>query len=176
KTLETIASEVDCDVSDKGIVATELSCADEGEVENPELCPKWIALLTMEKACLSTISLEETIGAVRKLGGNFKEKLRELVGLDAVFEVTMDCHSNMELKGNIRVFCRCRPLNQTAISSRSGFVVEFKSSLDNELQVICSNSSKKQFKFDHVFRLEDNEVFPIFWVKFYPMHLGFSLF
>ncbi|XP_050160509.1 wings apart-like protein 2 [Malus sylvestris] len=50
----------------------------------------------MEKACLSTISLEETIGAVRKLGGNFKEKLRELVGLDAVFEVTMDCHSNME--------------------------------------------------------------------------------
>ena len=24
----------------------------------PELCPKWIALLTMEKACLTTISLE----------------------------------------------------------------------------------------------------------------------
>ncbi|CAN6573276.1 unnamed protein product [Malus baccata var. baccata] len=92
-----IASEVDNDVSDKGIVATELSCADEGEMENPELCPKWIALLTMEKACLSTISLEETTGAVRKLGGNFREKLRELRGLDAVFEVTMDCHSNMEV-------------------------------------------------------------------------------
>lgn len=27
-------------------------------VGRPELCPKWIALLTMEKACLSTISLE----------------------------------------------------------------------------------------------------------------------
>ena len=26
--------------------------------ERPELCPKWIALLTMERACLSTISLE----------------------------------------------------------------------------------------------------------------------
>ncbi|KAM1138970.1 hypothetical protein COP1_036835 [Malus domestica] len=73
------------------------SCADEGEMENPELCPKWIALLTMEKACLSTISLEETTGAVRKSGGNFKEKLRELGGLDAVFEVTMGCHSNMEV-------------------------------------------------------------------------------
>jgi hypothetical protein len=24
----------------------------------PELCPKWIALLTMEKACITTISLE----------------------------------------------------------------------------------------------------------------------
>lgn len=27
-------------------------------VGRPELCPKWIALLTMEKACLTTISLE----------------------------------------------------------------------------------------------------------------------
>ncbi|TQD78363.1 hypothetical protein C1H46_036056 [Malus baccata] len=63
----------------------------------------------------------------------------------------------IELKGNIRVFCRCRPLNQTEISSGSGSVVEFESSLDNELQVICSDSSKKQFKFDHVFRPEDNQ-------------------
>ncbi|TQE05099.1 hypothetical protein C1H46_009251 [Malus baccata] len=63
----------------------------------------------------------------------------------------------IELKGNIRVFCRCRPLNQIEISSGSGSVVEFESSLDNELQVICSDSSKKQFKFDHVFRPEDNQ-------------------
>ncbi|XP_059671097.1 wings apart-like protein 2 [Cornus florida] len=62
----------------------------------PELSPKWIALLVMEKACLSTISLEDTTGAVRKTGGNFKEKLRELGGLDAVFEVTRNCHSIME--------------------------------------------------------------------------------
>ena len=41
--------------------------------------------------------LSETTGAVRKSGGNFKEKLRELGGLDAVFEVTMGCHSNMEV-------------------------------------------------------------------------------
>lgn len=27
-------------------------------VERPELCPKWLALLTMEKACLSAISLD----------------------------------------------------------------------------------------------------------------------
>ncbi|MED6183955.1 hypothetical protein PIB30_042696 [Stylosanthes scabra] len=65
-------------------------------VERPELCPKWLALLTMEKACLSAISLDETSGAVRKAGGNFKEKLREYGGLDAVFEVTMSCHSDLE--------------------------------------------------------------------------------
>ncbi|KAI4299360.1 hypothetical protein L6164_032827 [Bauhinia variegata] len=65
-------------------------------IQRPELCPKWLVLLTMEKACLSAISLDETSGAVRKAGGNFKEKLREHGGLDAVFEVTMTCHSDFE--------------------------------------------------------------------------------
>ncbi|XP_062143259.1 kinesin-like protein KIN-14S isoform X2 [Alnus glutinosa] len=63
----------------------------------------------------------------------------------------------IELKGNIRVFCRCRPLSQTEITNGSTSVVEFDSSQDNELQVVCSDSSKKQFKFDHVFRPEDNQ-------------------
>ncbi|GKV45847.1 hypothetical protein SLEP1_g52882 [Rubroshorea leprosula] len=62
----------------------------------PELNPKWMALLTMEKACLSKISFEDATGSVRKIGGNFKEKLREHGGLDAVFEVALNCHSVME--------------------------------------------------------------------------------
>ncbi|XP_047328514.1 wings apart-like protein 2 [Impatiens glandulifera] len=57
---------------------------------------KWIALLTMEKACLSTISTEDATISGRKSGGNFKEKLREFGGLDAVFEITRDCHSILE--------------------------------------------------------------------------------
>ncbi|KAL5575456.1 hypothetical protein UlMin_017155 [Ulmus minor] len=71
-------------------------CGDDSELGKAEVCPKWISLLTMEKACLSTICLEETTGTVRKSGGNFKEKLRELGGLDAIFEVAMKCHSDME--------------------------------------------------------------------------------
>ncbi|XP_039029588.1 kinesin-like protein KIN-14S [Hibiscus syriacus] len=63
----------------------------------------------------------------------------------------------IELKGNIRVFCRCRPLNQVEISNGSSSVVEFDSSPDAELQIISSDSSKKQFKFDHVFRPEDGQ-------------------
>lgn len=64
----------------------------------------------------------------------------------------------IELKGNIRVFCRCRPLNENEIIDGCNSVVEFDSAQDNELQVICSDSSsKKQFKFDHVFRPEDNQ-------------------
>lgn len=39
----------------------------------------------------------ETSGAVRKTGGNFKEKLREHGGLDAVFDVTMNCHSDLKV-------------------------------------------------------------------------------
>ncbi|KAH9748594.1 Wings apart-like protein 1 [Citrus sinensis] len=62
------------------------SCGGDDGITRPELSPKWIALLTMEKACLSKISLEDTTGTMRKTGGNFKEKLRELGGLDAVFE------------------------------------------------------------------------------------------
>ncbi|XP_004304995.1 PREDICTED: kinesin-5-like [Fragaria vesca subsp. vesca] len=63
----------------------------------------------------------------------------------------------IELKGNIRVFCRCRPLNQNEISNGYNSVIEFDSSLDNELQVLSSDSSKKQFKFDHVFRPKDDQ-------------------
>ncbi|CAN1231926.1 Wings apart-like protein 1 [Linum grandiflorum] len=65
-------------------------------LERPELTSKYIALLTMEKACLSKIALEDTSGMVRKMDGNFKEKLRELGGLDAVFEVAMSSYSVIE--------------------------------------------------------------------------------
>lgn len=36
-------------------------------------------------------------GTVKKTGGNFKEKLRDLGGLDVVFDVAVNCHSTMEV-------------------------------------------------------------------------------
>ncbi|CAA2986352.1 kinesin KIN-14S [Olea europaea subsp. europaea] len=63
----------------------------------------------------------------------------------------------IELKGNIRVFCRCKPLKQDEIANGSTSVVDFDSSRENELQIVCLDSSKKQFKFDHVFRPEDDQ-------------------
>lgn len=63
----------------------------------------------------------------------------------------------IELKGNIRVFCRCRPLNQDEIAKGYSSVIDLSSSQENDLQVICSDSSKKQFKFDHVFKPEDSQ-------------------
>ncbi|OWM62940.1 hypothetical protein CDL15_Pgr020234 [Punica granatum] len=63
----------------------------------------------------------------------------------------------IEIKGNIRVFCRCRPLNSAEMANGLASVVEFDPAQDNELQVNCSDSSKKQFKFDHVFKPEDDQ-------------------
>uniref|UniRef100_A0A7N0T4M1 Kinesin-like protein n=1 Tax=Kalanchoe fedtschenkoi TaxID=63787 RepID=A0A7N0T4M1_KALFE len=63
----------------------------------------------------------------------------------------------IELKGNIRVFCRCRPLHPSEVGNGSTAVIEYDSCPENELQVICSDSSKKLFKFDHVFKPEDSQ-------------------
>ncbi|XP_010421598.1 PREDICTED: kinesin-like protein KIN-14G isoform X1 [Camelina sativa] len=63
----------------------------------------------------------------------------------------------IELKGNIRVFCRCRPLNQAEIANGCASVAEFDPSQENELQILSSDSSKKHFKFDHVFKPEDGQ-------------------
>ncbi|KAI3969027.1 hypothetical protein MKX01_006956, partial [Papaver californicum] len=63
----------------------------------------------------------------------------------------------IELKGNIRVFCRCRPLNQDEIANGFYSVVEFDPSIDIELQITSSDSSIKRFKFDHVFGPQGNQ-------------------
>ncbi|KAL9665061.1 hypothetical protein QQ045_020470 [Rhodiola kirilowii] len=55
-----------------------------------------IAFLTLEKACVSEISNEDTTGSIKKRVGIFKDRLRELGGLDSVFKVEVDCYSYME--------------------------------------------------------------------------------
>ncbi|KAH9623636.1 hypothetical protein KSS87_010069 [Heliosperma pusillum] len=72
------------------------SITEKGNMSRRELNPDWVSLLTMEKACLSTISIEDTTGTVRKTGGNFKDKLRELGGLTEVFELAVKFHSTLE--------------------------------------------------------------------------------
>ncbi|XP_071725501.1 kinesin-like protein KIN-14S [Rutidosis leptorrhynchoides] len=63
----------------------------------------------------------------------------------------------IELKGNIRVYCRCRPLNSDEIAKGCTSVVDFESAQENEIKIIGTDSSKKQFKFDHIFRPDDNQ-------------------
>ncbi|XP_039001539.1 kinesin-like protein KIN-14Q [Hibiscus syriacus] len=67
----------------------------------------------------------------------------------------------LELKGNIRVFCRCRPLNSEEIAARASMAIDFESAKDGELSVISNGAPKKTFKFDAVFgpQAEQSDVF-----------------
>ena len=57
----------------------------------------------------------------------------------------------LETKGNVRVFCRCRPMNLEEHSRGYSSVFEFDPLHETELQIVTSESNKKHFKFDHVF-------------------------
>ncbi|KAG8657823.1 kinesin-like protein KIN-14Q [Manihot esculenta] len=57
----------------------------------------------------------------------------------------------LELKGNIKVFCRCRPLNAEELSLGASMAIDFESAKDSELTVISNGVPRKTFKFDAVF-------------------------
>ncbi|KAL2349000.1 hypothetical protein Fmac_003000 [Flemingia macrophylla] len=63
-----------------------------------------------------------------------------------------------EAKGNIRVFCRCRPLNKAEISAGYNTVVDFDAAKDGSLGILTSGSNKKSFRFDRVYTPKDDQV------------------
>ncbi|KAI5669728.1 hypothetical protein M9H77_19581 [Catharanthus roseus] len=63
-----------------------------------------------------------------------------------------------EAKGNIRVFCRCRPVNKAEALAGCSTVVDFDAAKDGELAILNSGSSKKTFKFDRVYTPKDDQV------------------
>ncbi|KAJ4784156.1 Kinesin-like protein [Rhynchospora pubera] len=62
-----------------------------------------------------------------------------------------------ESKGNIRVFCRCRPLNKDETSSGCKAIVDFDTARDGEIGVLTGGAAKKTFKFDRVFTPKDDQ-------------------
>ncbi|XP_027353198.1 kinesin-like protein KIN-14S [Abrus precatorius] len=114
-----------------------------------------VALSDQVKLTIESFPGLDVLKSVQLLGAEYEVLKRKY--LEESFERRRLYNEVIELKGNIRVFCRCRPLNQNEIANGSAVsVVNFESSPD-ELQVISSDSSKKQFKFDYVFRPEDNQ-------------------
>ncbi|KAH1043912.1 hypothetical protein AAZX31_09G182900 [Glycine max] len=63
-----------------------------------------------------------------------------------------------EAKGNIRVFCRCRPLNKAEISAGCNTIVDFDAAKDGCLGILTSGSTKKSFRFDRVYTPKDDQV------------------
>ncbi|KAG8383643.1 hypothetical protein BUALT_Bualt04G0035300 [Buddleja alternifolia] len=63
-----------------------------------------------------------------------------------------------EAKGNIRVFCRCRPLSKTELVAGCASVVDFDTAKDGELGILSNGPTKKSFKFDRVYTPKDDQV------------------
>lgn len=59
--------------------------------------------------------------------------------------------------GNIRVFCRCRPLNKGELAAGCTTVVDFDAAKDGCLGILTAASAKKSFKFDRVYTPKDNQ-------------------
>ncbi|XP_042377963.1 kinesin-like protein KIN-14E isoform X2 [Zingiber officinale] len=62
-----------------------------------------------------------------------------------------------ETKGNIRVFCRCRPLSEEEISSGCHAIIDFDAAKDGEIGMVTAGTTKKNFKFDRVYAPKDNQ-------------------
>ncbi|XP_052197998.1 kinesin-like protein KIN-14R isoform X2 [Diospyros lotus] len=63
-----------------------------------------------------------------------------------------------EAKGNIRVFCRCRPLSKAEVASGHSTVVDFDSAKDGEFGILSGGSTRKTFKFDRVYTPKNDQV------------------
>ncbi|OMO50800.1 hypothetical protein CCACVL1_30241 [Corchorus capsularis] len=63
-----------------------------------------------------------------------------------------------EAKGNIRVFCRCRPLSKVEASNGHATVVDFSAAKDGDIGILTGSSTKKTFKFDRVYTPKDDQV------------------
>ncbi|XP_044983353.1 kinesin-like protein KIN-14E isoform X1 [Hordeum vulgare subsp. vulgare] len=62
-----------------------------------------------------------------------------------------------ETKGNIRVFCRCRPLSKVETSSGFKCVVDFDGANDGDIGIMNGGTTKKTFKFDRVYTPKDDQ-------------------
>ncbi|CAK8544663.1 unnamed protein product [Lathyrus sativus] len=120
-----------------------------------DLKKEHVSLRNQVKLTFESFADLGVLKSIQLLGAEYELLKRKYI--DESFERRRLNNEVIELKGNIRVFCRCRPLNENEIANGSASVVKFESTAEEELQVICSDSSKKQFKFDYVFKPEDSQ-------------------
>uniref|UniRef100_A0A2C9UFK6 Kinesin motor domain-containing protein n=1 Tax=Manihot esculenta TaxID=3983 RepID=A0A2C9UFK6_MANES len=63
----------------------------------------------------------------------------------------------LELKGNIKVFFRCRPLNAEELALGASMAIDFEYAEDGELTVTSNGLYRKTFKFDAVFSPQSDQ-------------------
>ncbi|KAL3651105.1 hypothetical protein CASFOL_007508 [Castilleja foliolosa] len=109
------------------------------------------------KQCLAEMegvssTVQSTMNQQNQLHDDIKNKF-----LQEVKERKELYNKVLELKGNIRVFCRCRPLNTEEIDGGASVTVDFEAAKDGELIVKSNGISRKTFKFDAVFSPEADQ-------------------
>ncbi|CAN6285982.1 unnamed protein product [Urochloa humidicola] len=116
------------------------------------------ALLSLEAHdCANAIpDLSKMLGAVQGL-------VAQCDDLKLKYHEEMDKRKKLhnivqETKGNIRVFCRCRPLSKDEVSSGQKCVVDFDGASSGDIVITNAGTTcKKTFKFDRVFTPKDDQ-------------------
>ncbi|KAF0916152.1 hypothetical protein E2562_000749 [Oryza meyeriana var. granulata] len=115
------------------------------------------ALLSLEAHdCANAVpDLSKMIGAVQALVAQCEDlKLKyyeEMAKRKKLHNIVQ------ETKGNIRVFCRCRPLSKDETSSGYKCAVDFDGAKDGDIAIVNGGTAKKTFKFDRVYTPADNQ-------------------
>ncbi|CAI9784307.1 unnamed protein product [Fraxinus pennsylvanica] len=146
-----------------------LAFAIEGQVKEKS---KWFSSLRDLTRKLKLLKMDHI--ALLEDATSFKQCLADMDGVSSIIQSKINEHTQLyddvkikflegvkerkelynkvlELKGNIRVFCRCRPLNPEEIAAEASMAIDFSSENDGELAVKSNGISKKIFKFDAVF-------------------------
>ncbi|XP_021764618.1 kinesin-like protein KIN-14Q isoform X2 [Chenopodium quinoa] len=146
-----------------------LAFAVEGQVKEKS---KWLSSLSVLKRHLKILKLDQI--KLSEEAKKYKDCLGHMDDLKSIMQATLtqqvSYHDELktkisegekqrkelynkvlELKGNIRVFCRCRPMNPVEISMGDKAAIDFESVRDGELTIKSNGHPRKTFKFDAVF-------------------------
>ncbi|KAG6476092.1 hypothetical protein ZIOFF_065328 [Zingiber officinale] len=139
----------------------------ENELKNRECHQAWLSLQQLQ---MELMQKSMHVGSLAfAIEGQVKEKMDRHIKFEKEHEdlkLRFNEEANerkelynkiIELKGNIRVFCRCRPLNMEEKARGDGSVIDFGSAKDGGLIVKGHVSSTKLFKFDSVFSPEEDQ-------------------
>ncbi|KAM7503823.1 hypothetical protein LguiB_002727 [Lonicera macranthoides] len=128
-----------------------------------------LKLLKMEQIQLSEEALlyKKCLGDMNDMSSTIQSKLTQQVELHEDLKIKFikgakerkELYNKiLELKGNIRVFCRCRPLNTEETANGASMAIDFEAAKDGELTVKSNGTLKKVFKFDAVFGPQADQV------------------
>lgn len=161
--------ELQSELMRKSMHVGSLAFAVEGQVKEKS---KWLSSLSSLKRNLKILKLDHI--KLSEVALKYKDCLGEMDEFKSIFQASVtqqvSYHDELkmkisegekqrkelynrvlELKGNIRVFCRCRPLNLEEIAMGDKAAIDFESARDGELTIRSNGHPRKMFKFDAVF-------------------------